>query len=344
MHSHQTKSALITGVSGQDGAYLAKFLLEKGYKVYGGDRRAASNTFWRLKKLGIFDDIEILNFDVCEFSNIFSVIKEYKPREIYNLAAQSFVGSSFELPIVTSDSTAIGALRILEAIKIISKDIKFYQASSSEMFGRVESKSQNENTIFHPRSPYAVSKVFSHLITINYRESYNMHCSNGILFNHESPLRGENFVTRKIVKSLVEIKNNKKKILEIGNLESKRDWGYAADYVEAMFLMLQKDHGDDYVIATGKTISVREFINKVCKLLNIKLVWKGLGIKEVGINSENNETIIKINSKFYRPSEVDFLLGDYSKAKKKLSWKPKHNIDQLIEIMVNSELDNLKIK
>jgi GDPmannose 4,6-dehydratase len=337
------KKALITGVSGQDGAYLSKLLLEKGYKVIGGDRRAASNTFWRLKKLNILQDIEIVNLDVCEFSNIFSILKKYQPDEIYNMAAQSFVGSSFDLPIVTADSTAIGALRILESIKSISMDSKYYQASSSEMFGMVQENLQSENTKFYPRSPYAVSKVFAHMITINYRESYNLHCSNGILFNHESPLRGESFVTRKIVKGLVNVKNNKQDLVEIGNLEAKRDWGYAADYVEAMYLMLQQKKGDDYVIATGKTTSVKEFINKVCTLLDLKLIWNGSGVNEVGINSENNKTIIKINPKFYRPSEVDFLLGDYSKARKKLSWEPKHNLDQLIEIMVNSELNDLKI-
>ena len=337
------KKALITGVSGQDGAYLSKLLLEKGYKVIGGDRRAASNTFWRLKKLNILQDIEIVNLDVCEFSNIFSILKNYQPDEIYNMAAQSFVGSSFDLPIVTADSTAIGALRILESMKSISMDSKYYQASSSEMFGMVQENLQSENTKFYPRSPYAVSKVFAHMITINYRESYNLHCSNGILFNHESPLRGESFVTRKIVKGLVNVKNNKQDFIEIGNLEAKRDWGYAVDYVEAMYLMLQQKKGDDYVIATGKITSVKEFINKVCALLDLKLIWNGSGVNEVGINSENNKTIIKINPKFYRPSEVDFLLGDYSKAKKKLSWEPKHNLDQLIEIMVNSELNDLKI-
>tara|TARA_A100001011_G_scaffold369643_1_gene425141 strand:- start:1707 stop:2720 length:1014 start_codon:yes stop_codon:yes gene_type:complete len=334
------KSALISGVSGQDGAYLAEYLLKKGYRVLGGDRRAASNTFWRLKKLGILDDIEIINLDVSEFSNVFNIVKKYKPDEIYNLAAQSFVGSSFDLPIVTSDSTAIGTTRILEAIKLISSDTKFYQASSSEMFGKVREIPQKETTPFYPRSPYAVSKVYSHMMAVNYREAHNMYCSCGILFNHESPLRGENFVTKKIVMALTRIIKNKQKILEVGNLEAKRDWGYAKDYVEAMYLMLQQKKSDDYVIATGKTHSVRDFIKITCKYLDIKIGWKKKGVHEVGINKKNNKIIIKINPKFYRPTEVDYLIGDYSKARKHLSWKPRYNFEQLVEMMVRFELEN----
>ena len=336
------KTALITGVSGQDGAYLAKHLLENNYKVLGGDRRAASNTFWRLKKLNIFKDLEIINLDVSEFSNIFKVVKDFKPDEIYNLAAQSFVGSSFDLPIVTSDSTAVGTTRILEAIKTVSKETRFYQASSSEMFGKVSQTPQNERTPFYPRSPYAVSKVYSHMMTVNYREAYNLHCNSGILFNHESPLRGENFVTRKITLGLARIINDLQGVLEVGNLEAKRDWGYAEDYIKAMHLMLQQEEADDYVIATNKSHSVRNFIEKVCELMRIDLAWKNSGVNEVGINKKNNKIIIKVNKKFYRSSEVDFLLGDFSKAKKKLSWEPRHNLDQLIEIMVDSELKDLK--
>ncbi len=335
------KKALITGVSGQDGAYLSKLLLEKGYHVIGGDRRAASNTFWRLKKLNILEDIEIINLDISEFSNIFNVIKKHKPNEFYNLAAQSFVGSSFDLPIVTSDSTAIGTTRILESLKLLSSKTKFYQASSSEMFGKVSHSPQNENTPFYPRSPYAVSKVYSHLMTVNYREAYNMHCSCGILFNHESPLRGESFVTRKIVMALTRIANNLQNVLEIGNLDAKRDWGFAGDYVEAMYLMLQQKKPDDYVIATGKTYSVRSFIEKVCKILDIKIKWKFKGVKEVGVDKKKNKIVVKVNPKFYRPAEVDYLLGDCSKAKRKLNWRPKHNLDQLVEMMVMSELSDL---
>jgi len=335
------KRALITGVSGQDGAYLSQFLLRKGYRVIGGDRRAASNTFWRLKKLNILKDVEIVNFDICEESNISYTIKKYKPDEIYNLAAQSFVGSSFDLPIVTSDSTAIGTTRLLEAIRKSSKKIKFYQASSSEMFGKVLESPQTEKTPFYPRSPYAVSKVYSHMMTINYRESHNMHCSNGILFNHESPLRGENFVTRKITLAFARIFHSLQEVLEIGNLDAKRDWGFAGDYVEAMYLMLQQKNPQDYVISTGKTYSVRKFIEKVCKYMNIKIIWKNKGVKEVGINKETNKIIVKVNPKFYRPAEVDYLLGNSSLAKKNLKWKPKHNFDELVEMMIKSDLESI---
>ena len=333
------KKALITGVSGQDGAYLSKLLLNKGYHVIGGDRRAASNTFWRLKKLNILNDIEIINFDICEQSNIFDTIKKFKPNEVYNLAAQSFVGSSFDLPVVTSDSTAIGTTRLLEAIRKTSKNTKFYQASSSEMFGKVLSSPQTEKTPFYPRSPYAVSKVYSHMMTVNYRESHNLHCNNGILFNHESPLRGENFVTRKITLAFSKIFYNQQSCLEIGNLDAKRDWGFAGDYVEAMYLMLQQKTPNDYVIATGKTYSVRNFIEKVCKYLDIKIIWKNKGINEIGINKATNKTLVKVNPKFYRPAEVDYLLGNSSLARKTLKWKPKHNFDELVEMMIKSDLD-----
>ena len=334
-----SKKALITGVSGQDGAYLSELLLNKGYHVIGGDRRAASNTFWRLKKLDILNDIEIVNFDICEESNISHIIKKHKPNEIYNLAAQSFVGSSFDLPVVTSDSTAIGTTRLLEAIRKSSKKIKFYQASSSEMFGKVLQSPQNEKTPFYPRSPYAVSKAYSHMMTINYRESHNMHCSNGILFNHESSLRGENFVTRKITLAFSRIFYGLQSCLEIGNLNAKRDWGFAGDYVEAMYLMLQQKIPGDYVIATGKTYSVRQFIEKVCKYLNIKIIWKNKGRKEIGINQSTNKIIVKVNPKFYRPAEVDHLLGNSSLARKKLKWKPKCNFEKLVEMMIKSDLD-----
>ena len=336
------KKALITGVSGQDGAYLSELLLNKGYHVIGGDRRAASNTFWRLKKLDILDDVEIVNFDICEESNISYIINKHKPDEVYNLAAQSFVGSSFDLPVVTSNSTAIGTTRLLEAIRKSSKKIKFYQASSSEMFGKVSHSPQNEKTPFYPRSPYAVSKVYSHMMTINYRESHNMHCSNGILFNHESPLRGENFVTRKITLAFARIFHGLQEVLEIGNLDAMRDWGFAGDYVEAMYLMVQKKLPGDYVISTGKTYSVRKFIEKACKHLNIKIIWRNKGVKEIGINEKTNKVIVKVNPKFYRPAEVDYLLGDSSLAKKKLQWKPKHNFDKLVEMMIRSDLDTIK--
>ena len=337
----KNKKALITGISGQDGAYLAEYLLSKGYKVFGGDRRAASNSHWRLKKLNILNKIELVNFDLSESSNIFYFIKNNKLDEIYNLGAQSFVGSSFELPIMTSDSTALGATRILDSIKKIDPSIKFYQASSSEMFGKVHSTPQNENTKFHPRSPYAVAKVYAHMMTINYREAYNMHCCCGILFNHESPLRGESFVTRKITSTLAKISLGKEKYLELGNLEAKRDWGYAGDYVVAMHKILNHKKPDDYVVASGETYSVREFVEKSCEYLNIEIIWKNKGIKEIGINKKTKKTIIKINKKFYRPAEVDYLIGDYTKIKKVTGWKPSVKFNQLVKMMVEDDLKNL---
>ena len=334
------KTALITGVSGQDGAYLAHHLLKKNYKVYGGDRRSASNTFWRLKKLGILNDIEIVNLDVCEESNVFSTIKNTSPDEVYNLAAQSFVGSSFDLPIVTSNSTALGATRILDSILKIDKSIKYYQASSSEMYGKVAEHFQNEKSIFYPRSPYAVAKVYAHMMTINYRDAYEMFCCNGILFNHESPRRGESFVTRKITLGLANILNGKQDYLELGNLDAKRDWGFAGDYVEAMYLMLNHKIPDDYVVASGENHSVRAFVEKACKIINIDLGWVGKNENEYGINKKNNKKIIKINKKFYRPAEVDFLLGDHSKIKKKLGWSPKVSFDKLVQMMIEDDLEN----
>ena len=331
------KTAFVTGISGQDGSYLAKLLLEKGYHVVGGERRNASGNLWRLKKLGIEDSIEISDFELSEFTNIYRNIDKYKPDEFYNLAAQSFVASSFEMPTMTADITAVGVSRVLEAIKQINPKIKFYQASSSEMFGKVTTTPQNESTPFHPRSPYAVSKLFGHWMTVNYRESYKMFACSGILFNHESPLRGEQFVTRKITLGLSNILKNNQEYLELGNLDSKRDWGYAADYVYAMYLMLQKKEPDDYVIATGKTYSVRDFINQACKVLKIDLEWVGEGIDEIGINKKNGKAIIKINPKYYRPAEVDLLLGDYSKSKEKLNWQPKVNFENLVTMMVESD-------
>jgi GDPmannose 4,6-dehydratase len=332
------KIALITGISGQDGAYLAHYLLKKNYKVIGGDRRAASNTFWRLKKLGIINDIEIINLDVCEDTNIFNAIKNKKPDEVYNLAAQSFVGSSFDLPLVTSNSTALGAARILDSILKIDRSIRFYQASSSEMFGKVSQKFQNEGSSFYPRSPYAVAKVYAHMMTVNYREAYNMFCCNGILFNHESPLRGESFVTRKITMGLANIVKGKQNILELGNLESKRDWGFAGDYVEAMNLIINHKTPDDYVVSSGESHTVREFVERCCDYIGIDLVWRGKYENEYGIDKKKNKIIIKINKKFYRPAEVDSLLGDYSKINKVLGWSPKISFKKLVKMMIDEDL------
>ena len=337
-----SKTALITGVSGQDGAYLSKLLLKKGYRVIGGERRSASGTLWRLNNLKIEKDIEITDFELSEFTNIYRTIDKYKPDEIYNLAAQSFVAASFEMPIMTSDVTGVGVSRILEVIRQVNPDIKFYQASSSEMFGKVAESPQNEETPFYPRSPYGIAKLFGHWMTINYKEAYNIFACSGILFNHESPLRGEQFVTRKITIGLSKIKLGLQDCLELGNLDSKRDWGYAEDYVEAMFLMLQHHKPDNYVISTGKTYSVKDFINAACDELNIDIIWKGKRLNEVAIDKKNNKIIIKINPKYYRPTEVDLLLGDSSKAEKILNWKPKTNFKDLVTKMVQYDYSKLK--
>ena len=337
-----SKSALVTGISGQDGAYLAKLLLEKGYKVIGGERRNASSTLWRLNELGISDDIEIVDFELSEFTNNFRVVDKFQPNEIYNLAAQSFVAASFEVPTMTSDVTGLGVVRILESIRQINQDIKFYQASSSEMFGKVSETPQNENTKFYPRSPYGVAKLYGHWITINYRDSYNLFACSGILFNHESPLRGHQFVTRKITIALSRIKLGLQNILELGNIESKRDWGFAGDYVKGMYMMLNHPKPDDYVLATNETHSVREFIEIACKNLSIDLEWKGKGIDEVGIDKSSGKVIININPKFYRPAEVDLLLGDSNKARNILGWNNKTSFQELVSMMVKSDYDRAK--
>lgn len=336
------KKALITGISGQDGAYLAKLLLDKGYKVFGGERRSASSTLWRLNHLGIADDIEIVDFELSEFTNILRTIENHQPDEIYNLAAQSFVAASFEMPTMTSDVTGLGVARVLEAIRTVNSKIKFYQASSSEMFGKVQETPQTEKTPFYPRSPYAVAKLFGHWMTTNYRESYDMFACSGILFNHESPLRGEEFVTRKITKALSRIKLGKQKVLELGNIEAKRDWGFAGDYVEGMYKMLQHDTADDYVLSTNETHSVRDFINVCCSKLDIELRWEGKDLETVGIDESTGDTIIKMNPKFYRPAEVDLLIGDSSKARTTLNWEPKISFDELVDLMIDYDYSNNK--
>jgi len=332
------KKAIITGIRGQDGAYLSKLLLEKGYKVYGADRRSGGSDNWRLKKLGIANHVKIFYMDLLEYSNIKEVIKSVMPDEVYNLAAQSFVDTSFKQPILTADVNAMGVLRLLETIKEIKPDAKFYQASTSEMFGKVRETPQSEKTPFHPRSPYAVSKVFSHYITLNYRESYNMFACSGILFNHESELRGLEFVTRKITSTLAEVKYGLAEKVVLGNLDSKRDWGYAPEYVYGMYLMLQHEKPDDYVLATGETHSVREFIEKSCKVLDFDIVWEGEGIDSKGIDRKTGKVIVEVSKEFYRPAEVDMLVGDYSKAKNILGWQPQTRFDRLVEIMADSDL------
>ncbi len=335
------KKALIFGVTGQDGAYLSKFLIKKGYLVHGVKRRTSLINTDRIDD--IYNDplIEKGNFflhygDVTDSISVFNIINSIRPNEIYNLAAQSHVAVSFELPVYTADTDAIGTLRILESIVRINKKIKFYQAGSSEMFGKVTQIPQNEKTPFYPRSPYGVSKVYSHWITINYRESYNIFASNGILFNHESPLRGETFITKKVVKALCRIKLNLQKKLFVGNLDAKRDWGHAEDYVEAIWRIMQYKKPDDFVISSGKQYSIKQFINLVAKKLEIKIQWKGSGINQKAYDQKGN-CIIECKNKYFRPSEVDSLLGDCTKAKKLLKWKPKHNIHSLIDDMISYE-------
>lgn len=332
------KTALITGISGQDGAYLAKFLLDKNYKVIGTDRRSARSVNWRLRRLGIANKIILEEMELGEIYEIQRVFKKYKLNEVYNLAAQSFVGTSFSSPLNTANITGLGTLRILETIRSTNPKIRFYQASSSEMFGDVLEKNQKETTPLNPQSPYAISKVFSHYLTQNYRNSYNLYATSGILFNHESPLRGEEFVTRKIIIGLVRILKNEINSFELGNIYAKRDWGYAKEYVEAMWKMLQMKRPDDYVISSGKTYSIKDFINKATKYLKMNVVWTGKGLNEKLINKNSNKTIIRINPKFFRPAEVNILIGDSKKAQKKLKWKPNTNLDQLIKIMIDDEL------
>jgi len=336
------KKALITGITGQDGAYLAKFLLEKGYEVYGCVRRTSDQSLSRLKYLGIEKDIKYVSLDLLEFTNIYRTIEKIKPDEVYNLAAQSFVALSFEQPIFTAEVTALGPLRILEAIRTIDPKIKYYQASSSEMFGKVQAIPQNEKTPFYPRSPYAISKLFGHWITVNYRESYGIFACSGILFNHESPLRGLEFVTRKITYGIARIKYGLQDKIVLGNLDSKRDWGYAPEYVEAMWLMLQQDEPDDYVIATGETHSVREFVELAFKYAGYEIIWEGKELDEKGRDKKTGKILVEVSKEFYRPAEVDFLIGDYTKAKQKLGWEPKTRFKELVKIMVEADLKRVK--
>ena len=332
------KTALITGISGQDGAYLSKLLLEKGYRVIGGDRRTASGSLWRLDELGVLNDIDLIDFELAELTNIQRVIEKNHIDELYNLAAQSFVKASFEMPLMTSDITGIGGVRILESIRKINPSIKFYQASSSEMFGKVVEIPQTENTPFYPRSPYAVSKLFAHCMTINYREAYNLHAVSGILFNHESPLRGEEFVTRKITIGFAKIKNGDFDCLELGNLDASRDWGFAGDYVKGMWMMLNNDIPQDYVLSTGMTHTIKEYIEEVSQYYDFNILWNGTDEEMVGIDTKSNKEIIKINPKYYRPTEVDILKGNPSKAQNELGWKNEVNFKELAKMMAESDL------
>lgn len=339
---NKPKIALITGITGQDGSYLAELLLEKGYEVHGIIRRASTFNTSRIDHL--YKDPHLNNVrlflhygDLSDSSNISRLLEKIKPDEIYHLGAQSHVMVSFEIPEYTADVTGLGTLRILDAIKDAGIKTKFYQASSSEMFGKAMEIPLKETTPFHPRSPYGCAKVFAYWITKNYRESYNMFTCNGILFNHESPRRGETFVTRKITRSLAKIKLGKEEKLYLGNMDAQRDWGYAKDYVYGMWLMMQQDQPDDYILATNETHSVREFVEKTAKYFGFDLVWQGEGINEKGIDQNTGKTIIEIDPKYFRPAEVDLLLGDYSKAKEKLGWEPKIKFNELVELMAEAD-------
>lgn len=332
------KTALITGISGQDGAYLAKFLLKKNYKVIGTDRRSARSNNWRLIELNIENKVILEDLDITEINNLIRIFQKYNIDEIYNLAAQSFVKSSFDNPIQTSLVNAMAPLSFLEIIRNQKKKIKFYQASTSEMFGKHKINKQNEKTNFHPRSPYATSKTFAHYTVQNYREAYNIFAVSGILFNHESPLRGEEFITRKITIGLAKIMLGKQKKIKLGNIYAKRDWGFAGDYVEAMWKMMQNKIPKDYVIATGQNHSVKDFINMTTKILNLKTQWVGKGLNEKLINKLNKKIIIEIDKKYFRPTEVENLKGNYLKAKKDLKWKPKTNFKNLVKMMIEADL------
>ena len=318
------KNALITGITGQDGAYLARLLLEKGYQVYGLMARRASDTSWRLRELGIENDVQMINGDLTDQGSITRALRTSQASEFYNLGAQSFVATSWEQPILTVEVDGVAVTKCLEAIREVDSNIRFYQASTSEMFGLIQAERQDENTPFYPRSPYGVAKLYGHWITVNYRESFKMHASSGILFNHESPLRGIEFVTRKVTDAVARIKLGQQKELRLGNIDSKRDWGFAGDYVEAMWLMLQQPEADDYVIATGVTTTVRE----MCRV----------AFTHVGLNYEDH---VVIDPKFFRPAEVDVLLGNPAKAMNKLGWKPKTDLDTLIKMMVDADLRRL---
>jgi len=337
------KKALITGITGQDGSYLAELLLEKGYEVHGVIRRASTFNTHRVNH--IFEDPHkenkrlFLHYgDLSDSSNLSRLLEKVKPDEIYHLGAQSHVRVSFDIPEYTADVTGVGALRLLDAIKDSGIKTKFYQASSSEMFGKVREVPQKETTPFYPRSPYGAAKVFGYWITVNYRESYNMFACNGILFNHESPRRGETFVTRKITRALSKIYKGQEEKLYLGNLNARRDWGYAKDYVEGMWRMLQHSEPEDFVLATGETYSVREFVEEAARHIGMELVWEGTGLEEKGINKKSGKVVVEIDPRYFRPAEVDLLVGDFSKAKEKLGWEPKVKFKELVSIMMEHDL------
>ena len=337
-------SALITGVTGQDGAYLTKLLLGKGYEVYGTYRRASSVNFWRLEELGVAEHerLHLVEYDLTDPSTNVRLLDRTRVDEVYNLGAQSFVGVSFDQPMATAQATGLGAVNLLEAIRIVDPKIRFYQASTSEMFGLVQAVPQSEETPFYPRSPYGVAKLYAHWMTINYREAYDIFGASGILFNHESPLRGQEFVTRKITAGVARIKAGRQERLELGNLDAKRDWGYAEEYVEGMWRMLQADRPDTYVLATGRTETVRDFVTMAFKAAGIEIAWSGEGEGETGTDAESGRTLVSINPRFYRPAEVDLLIGEPSKAKRELGWEASTSLEDLCAMMVRADLRRIE--
>lgn len=333
------KKAFITGITGQDGAYLAKLLLEKGYEVHGGVRRISQPETARLDQLGITGDVQLREFDLAEQNNIFRTVRDIEMDEFYNLAAQSFVGASWELPVYTADVDGMAVVRILDALRTLRPDARFYQASTSEMFGLVQEVPQSETTRLYPRSPYGVAKVYGHYITMNYRESFGLHASSGILFNHESPLRGKEFVTRKITLGLARLAHGGTDPVELGNMDAKRDWGFAGDYVEGMWRMLQQDQADDYVLATGETTTIRDFFTFAATALGMDLDWQGEGEAETATDRKTGKLVMRVNPKFYRPAEVDLLIGDATKARTVLGWQPKVDVRELARMMARSDYD-----
>lgn len=334
------KIAVVTGVTGQDGAYLTQLLIEKGYTVYGTYRRTSSVNFWRLEELGMasHERLHLVEYDLTDLGASIALITKAQPDEVYNLAAQSFVGVSFEQPTTTAQITGQGALNLLEAIRLVNPKIRFYQASTSEMFGKVQAVPQKEDTPFYPRSPYGVAKLYAHWMTVNYRESYGIFGSSGILFNHESPLRGREFVTRKITDSVAKIKLGKLDAIELGNIDAKRDWGFAKEYVEGMYLMLQAEQPDTFVLATNRTETVRDFVKMAFKGAGIQVEFKGAAEGEAAIDTATGKTVMKINPKFYRPAEVELLIGDPSHAKNVLGWAPATTLEELCQMMVTADL------